>query len=167
MPTSSCKSPSLLSDESPIINDHFSNSSLSWESCVSHPSFLKCNGVTYKQNAFVILVYDVLEPVFGKIHDLLDIENVAYLVCLKFITQYYDEHSHAYVIKQTDVSIYSVHPLKSLPCDFVLHSRRSYDRSISMLILNLTLAHEITCIFLLYIFHYNNDIIKYNMALLL
>ena len=133
----SSKSPSLLSSEcAEVVGYLTTKQSLKLETFVSHPSFIKFNGVIFKVNAFILLAYDVFEPVFAKVHDLLVAESCAYIVCREFITQFYDVHYHAYVIKATNNPT-SVHEVTSLPYLLVLHSRSSFDRSSSHLYVSL------------------------------
>ena len=84
----------------------------------------------------MLLAYDVFEPVFAKVHDLMVAISCAYIVCREFVTQFYDVHYHAYVIKPTNNPM-SVHEVTSLPYLLVLHSRRSFDRSSSHLYVSL------------------------------
>ena len=116
----SSKSPSLLSSEcAEIVCYLTTHMSLTLEAFVSHPSFIKYNGVLFKINAFILLKYDVFEPVFAKINDLLLVENCAYMVCCEYTTQFYDIHYHAYVIKRKDAAMF-VHAVTSLPYILVL-----------------------------------------------
>ena len=131
------KSPSLLSSECVEVMGYLTTKqSLNLETFVSHPSFIKYNGVLFKVNAFILLIYDVFEPVFAKVHDLLVAESCAYIVCHEFITQFNDVHYHAYVIKATNNPM-SVHKVTSIPYLLVLHPRRSFDRSSSHLYVSL------------------------------
>ena len=76
---------------------------ISEESQVSHPSWVKKDGVTYKNNnAYVVVQYDGLDPLYGYIDDLVVIAGDLLLFNVRMCTtQYFDDHFHSYVINVT------------------------------------------------------------------
>ena len=88
-------------------------------------SYVTYNGITYKPNAFLILVYDVLEPIFGKIVTVMKTErNEIILVLNQFVTDYYDSHYNSFCVSESEeTQLYSV---QSLTYYNVFHSRRTF-----------------------------------------
>ncbi len=76
---------------------------ISEETQVSHPNWVKKDGVTYKtNNAYVVVKYDGLDPIFAYIDDLVIIAGDKLLYNVRMCTtQYFDDHFHAYVIDVT------------------------------------------------------------------
>ena len=76
---------------------------LSQESTICRPAWVKVDGIVYKaNNAYLVLGTDGLDPIFGRLDDILVINNsvVAFSVA-KCKTLYFDEHYHAYAIRIT------------------------------------------------------------------
>ena len=133
----SSKLQSLLSEECIEVATFLrNNSSLQDDSLISHPSVVKFNGVTFKCNVFVLFTYDVFNPIFCKILDLLSTDDGAFLVCREFLTHSYDPHYHAYIIKPTCKPL-CVFKISSLSFSLVFHPRRSFDRNDSHLYISL------------------------------
>ena len=74
------KSPFLLSEECIEVQTFLKNCSLQNCSLISHPSFVKCNGVMFKPNVYILLAYDVFEPHFRKVIDLLSTDIGVFIV---------------------------------------------------------------------------------------
>lgn len=71
-------------------------------------SWLNINGTTYKKSGAVIVQMG-LSPVFGKIHDLIIIENNTdnyFIVYEKLVTETFNHHVHAYEVSVPNVPIY-------------------------------------------------------------
>lgn len=72
---------------------------LSEETTIFHPTWVRRNSIMYKNNnAYVVVRSDGLDPVFGRIDDILVTGGnmVVFYLCL-CKTEYFD-HFHAYVI---------------------------------------------------------------------
>ena len=67
-----CKSPNSIVEESPEIFSLMQTFGSSNDCMmVSHPAFVKCNGNFIKRNVFILTSFDVLDPVFCKVIDIL------------------------------------------------------------------------------------------------
>lgn len=80
-----------------LCNNYFLKSTICW------PAWVKVDGIVYKiSNAYLVLDTDGLDPVFGRLDDILVINSsvVAFSVA-KCKTLYFDEHYHSYAIRVT------------------------------------------------------------------
>ena len=125
------KSPSLLSEECSEVITHLQSCSL-----ITHPSFIKCNGITIKPNVYILLSYDVFDPVFCKVIDILSTDAGVFVVYHEYLTHYNDYHYHSYIIKPTCKSL-CVCKINYFPFFLVFHPRRSFDRNESYLYISL------------------------------
>jgi hypothetical protein len=90
---------------------------------VIHPAWVKLQSSVFKKAGIVIVSLCNGVPVFGKIVDIVvfnsDIDSICLVVHL-FITEYFDEHFHAFCVKPTlQVDVLK---LSSLIYPFVLHT---------------------------------------------
>lgn len=112
------------------------NTHLQDESLIAHPSLIKYNGVTFKPDVFILLSYDVFDPVFCKICDLLNTDAGIFIVYHEFLTHSYDYHYHGYIIKQTNKPL-CIMKIDSLPFFLVIHPRRTFNQNESHLYVSL------------------------------
>ena len=95
------------------------------ESILFALSFITYNGITFKPNAFILYSFDVLEPIFCKISTIIKTHNnEIILVLIEYVTQYYDDHYHAFCIK--DASSVQVCTLDSLLYTYIFHLRQNF-----------------------------------------
>jgi len=73
------------------------------EATVCRPAWARTNGILYQNNnAFLIVNTDGLDPMFGKLDDILVINNsVIVFQVFKCTTLFFDGHYHSYAIKVT------------------------------------------------------------------
>lgn len=108
---------------------------LTEESILFSPSFVICNGRTFKSNAFILYHFDALEPIFCKISTIIKTQtNKVVLVLNEYVTQYYDNHYHAFCIK--DTSTVHVCLIDDLPFNFIFHLRQTFVNVYNMLYLS-------------------------------
>ena len=76
---------------------------LSQENTICRPAWVKVDGILYKaNNAYLVVDTDGLDPVFGRLDDILIISSgVVVFNVAKCKTLYFDEHYHAYAVKVT------------------------------------------------------------------
>lgn len=96
------------------------------ESIVFTSSFVSYNGITFKPNAFVLFKFDVLEPVFCKISMVIKTESDEIILVLnEFVTEYCDDHYHAFCITEHDIP--HVCNIKNLShSNYIFHLRQSF-----------------------------------------
>ena len=102
---------------------------LTEDSILFTSSYVTYNGITYKPNAFVLLSYDSLAPVFCKISTVIKTESdKIILVTNEYVTEYYDNHYRAYCTRAYHSTNTSIHLLsvKNLPYYNIFHGRRSF-----------------------------------------
>ena len=91
--------------------------------CVSHPSLVKLQSSVFKKAGIVIVSLCNGVPVSRKIVYIVafnsDIDSICLVVHL-FITEYFDEHFHAFYVKP--MLLVGVLKLSSLVYPFVLHT---------------------------------------------
>ena len=126
----------LVEESSEIIRLLKTLASLSTNDAVSHPVYAKCNGSLYKRNVFILTSFDLLDPVFCKIVDIVSTKCGVFLLTAEYETLYYDEHYHAYVIKQLSEAL-GIYNITCIPCFGVYHPRRSFDKCKELLYINL------------------------------
>lgn len=84
------------------------------------------NGTTYKPNAFILLSYTAMEPVFLKITTILKCDSQVFLVSTQYDTQFYDHHYHSYcILEEGSTHLYNV---QDLPYRWVFHERRNFSQ---------------------------------------
>ena len=66
---------------------------------VTHPNWVKVQSTKYAKGAYVIIKYDPIDPVFGKIVDILLIDETIILSLEKFVSQYFYPHYNAFVVR--------------------------------------------------------------------
>ena len=98
---------------------------VSMDTVVSRPKWVCRDGVIYKNNnAYVVIGYDGLDPVFGIIEELIVIVGDMVLFCVRNCNVcYFDDHYHAYVVDHTskqsltvellDRNVYHAHVLSN------------------------------------------------------
>ena len=82
----------------------------------------------FKPNVYILLAYDVFEPHFGKVIDLLSTDIGVFIVYHECMTHCFDSHYHAYIFKHTSMS-HCVSKISTLPYFLVFHSRRSFSQN--------------------------------------
>ena len=96
--------------------------SLSLDATVFRPTWVKTDGITYKLNAYLVVDSDGLDPIFGRLDDLLVVGgNMVIFVIMLCKVLYFDSHYHAYRIMHTsnqvlysslfDTIVYHAHTL--------------------------------------------------------
>ena len=73
-------------------------SCVSYDTIVSRPAWVKLLNSTIKKDAYVITKYDGHFPVFSKIHDILVLCDTVVLHVFHCVTEYFDDHYHAYAV---------------------------------------------------------------------
>ena len=67
---------------------------------VIRPTWIHTDGILYKNNnAYLVIGFDGLDPLFGHLDELLVIGNYTVFVVTKCKVQYFDSHYYAYVIR--------------------------------------------------------------------
>lgn len=76
---------------------------ISSETMISHPTWIKVNGITYKRNnCYVITGSDGTDPTFARVVDVLVVgTDLPVLQLQSCLVSYYDEHFHSFVICET------------------------------------------------------------------
>lgn len=88
-------------------------------------SYVSYNGITFKSSAFVLISYDVFEPIFGKIIAVVKTEREEIILVLKeFVARFYDSHYRAYSIRES--VCHHLYNVKSLPYYSIFHHRRTF-----------------------------------------
>ena len=111
-------------EEPPHIQDAVQNLGIRLQESrrVCHPPWVKLQSSVFKKTAIVIVKLNDGVPVFGKVADILvfnsDSSNICLVVHL-FITEYYDNHFHAFCVKPTQEL--QIIQLSSLKYPFILH----------------------------------------------
>jgi hypothetical protein len=99
---------------------------LTEESILFTLSYATYNGITYKPNSFVLLKYDALKPLFGKITAVIMMQcGKIILVFKEFIADYYDSHFRAFCIIEhgSECCVFDVTRLRYFN---ILHLRRTF-----------------------------------------
>lgn len=101
---------------------------LTEESILFTTSYATYNGATFKPNAFILVSYDVLEPVFGKITAIIKTELEEIIVVFKeYVTEFYDSHYRAFSITEsTSRLLHNTCSIKNLTYYTVFHLRRTF-----------------------------------------
>ena len=68
---------------------------------VTHPNWVKVQSTKYTKGAYVIVKYDPIDPVFGKIVDILLVDKTVVLSLEKFVSQYFYPHYNAFVVSSS------------------------------------------------------------------
>ena len=92
--------PRLVCDELPDIREGLSKLlEISPHSTVFHPRWVRKDGILYKDNAILITGSDGLDPIFGRLDELLVVGgDIIIFVVNPCITLCFDDHYHAYVL---------------------------------------------------------------------
>ena len=105
---------------------------LSEESTICRPAWIKIDGIIYKaNNASLVVDTDGLDPVFGRLDDILVISSsVVVFNVAKCRTLYFDERYYAYAVKVTSEQClfhkplcWNVYHMHTLPnkCNYIIH----------------------------------------------
>jgi len=100
------------------------------ETTVFNPKWVRVQGNLYStNNSYIITGFDGLNPIFGKILDIfLIFGKIILLYVQKFTSEYYDEHYHSFIVKEsTSKCIVCVSDLK--PINTVLHSHQLFNNN--------------------------------------
>ena len=108
-------------EESVAIKHLLNSSAISNDALICHPTWIKYFNCTYKINCVLLLTYTRNElPVFGKVVDILVLpDNTVHFHTKTLITEHFDEHYHAFVVKESLGG--EIMSLTSLNYPFVLH----------------------------------------------
>ncbi len=70
---------------------------------MSHPKWVRLDGVTYKNNnAYVVIGHDGIDPVFALIEELIIVGGDLVLFSVRNCNvRYFDDHYHSYVVDYT------------------------------------------------------------------
>lgn len=101
---------------------------LTEQSVIFTVSFVSYNGITYKPDAFVMLSYDTLEPIFGKIVALIKTESEEIILVLnQFVTDYYDYHYRAFCVSESHGASFLCN-IKNLTYYNIYHIRQTFTK---------------------------------------
>lgn len=111
--------PRKVCDETSDIQEGLGNLlEISPHSSVFHPRWVCKDGITYKDEVFLITGSDGLDPIFAQLDELLVIGgDMVIFVVHPCITVYFDSHYHAYVVSAKTQRVL----LSSLADNNVLH----------------------------------------------
>ena len=65
---------------------------------IYHYKWVKVQSTKYTNGLFLLLKYDLISPVYGKIMDIMLVDNTAILSLQKYRTLYFDPHFNAFVV---------------------------------------------------------------------
>lgn len=86
--------------------------SLSADSVVCHPTWVNLQSSHFCKGLYVLVKYDTMHPVFGKIIDLITVEETLIICVIKYFGDTFCSHYNAFVIKSKGVvSAINVHAL--------------------------------------------------------
>lgn len=127
--TGPCSDPSLVSSQPQHVQENLKCiiPGLSIEAPFCRATWVKKDGLTFKKsNCYVIIGSARLNPIFGRVDDILMFHgDLCILFVTHFITDYFDDHFHAYVVRQsTDKSYISSNALRE-PCVLHVHACHS------------------------------------------
>ena len=90
-----------LGEESVAIKHLVNLSIISNDALICHPTWIKYFNCMYKVDCVLLLTCTCNElPLFGKVVDILVLpDNTVHFHTKILITEYFDEHYHAYVVK--------------------------------------------------------------------
>ncbi len=114
--------PKRVCDETPDIQEGLRElADISPYASIFHPHWVRKDGILYKDNAFLVIGSDGLDPIFGQLNELLVIGgDMVIFIVFPCTTLYFDSHYHAYA-----VNVHSQRTLVSTLADpNVLHGRR-------------------------------------------
>ena len=84
---------------------------------------------------FILLAYDVFEPCFGKVFDILSTDIGVFVVYHEYTTQYFDNHYHAYAIEEAHKFL-SISKITAFPFFLVFYSRHTFSQNDSCVFIN-------------------------------
>ena len=108
-------------EESVAIKHLLDSIDISDDALICHPTWIKYFNCMYKVNCVLLLTCTHKElPVFGKVIDILVLpDSTVHFYVKSLVTEYFDDHYHAFVVKETLGG--KVVSLASLEYPFVLH----------------------------------------------
>lgn len=94
--------PLPVHDEAPDIQEGLDKLlTISNNSMVFHPRWVRKDGILYKDNIFLITGSDGLDPIFAQLDELLVVGgDLIVFIVYPCTTLYFDSHYHAYVIER-------------------------------------------------------------------
>ena len=98
--------------------------SLSDDSVTCHPNWVKLQSSRFTKGLYILVKYDTVMPVFGKIVDLVTIENTLFVCVLQYCGEIFCSHYNAFIIKSRNV--FSTHIVNSLNNHRPFLSRSSF-----------------------------------------
>ena len=105
--------------------------SLTDDSVVNHPDWADIQSSHFCYGLYVLLTYDIMHPVFGKIIDLVTVNNILIICVLEYFGEVYCSHINAYVIKSKGViSAIDVYSLTDHRPFYARHTFSSSDLSL-------------------------------------
>ena len=98
--------------------------SIDRQSSIDHPKWVKMHSYTYSKNVFLLLDYDPICPKFGKITDIVVVNDTVLFSLNVHTVDFYDSHYHAFVINSTHDDIVLL--LDSLLYHYPLYQKYSF-----------------------------------------
>ena len=75
--------------------------SIDLESEIKHVEWLKVQSSLLRKETFILLEYDTATPLFGLIMDILCFDAIFLLYVQKYVSEVFDSHFNAFIIKST------------------------------------------------------------------
>ena len=77
--------------------------SLRDDSVLYHPEWVNLQSSHFHKGLYILVKYDIMTPVFGKIIDLVTIDNILIICVLKYYGHFFSSHYNAFAIKTKGV----------------------------------------------------------------
>lgn len=123
--TLSCEDCYIQRELKRIIPDLSSNSN------VYHPDWVELQSSHFCKGVYVLLQYDTMNPVFGKIIDIVNVDNHVIICVNEYYGDIFCSHYNAFVLKAKGViSAYDVHSLVDHRPFYARHSFCASDKSL-------------------------------------
>ena len=97
---------------------------LNGDSMVEHPMWVKIHTSHYRKGVYLLLRYDPMSPEFGKVLDIVVVNDTVIFSLQVFSSEFFDTHFHAYVIKCTSAHV--AMPLDVLPHYHPLYAKHTF-----------------------------------------
>ena len=91
---------------------------------INHHSWVKVQSSKYRKGVFVLLTYDLIDPVFGKVGDLLVVNDTIILLLTKHKSIFFDVHCNAFKVQPLSTHV----AIEQHTLDFfnVLHHQQTF-----------------------------------------
>ena len=106
-----------------LLKEQYQCAEESTPTCTTYATF---NGTTFKPDACVLLSYDELDPIFGKI-----ITIMKMIVVRRFLSKFYDSHFRAFCISERTDTHHDLCNIKGV-VNSIFHLRRTFARDNNM-----------------------------------